>query len=161
MLICVVRITCLSAEMEEVNSSYWDLLSLDIQLYITSLAWRRCFNDFRQYLPIDLLCTEIPFHSYLSQSYADIGKIKYVHLRKLVINCPSNICTNQSWAYGEQCKGEHCTLNHSCIFLELSCGFKFFLRHTFEQALHGFPEDVYTLAAEHYKDAHGLKPLDE
>lgn len=35
--------------------------------------------------------------------------------------------------------------------LELRCGFKFFLGHTFEQALYGFPEDVNTLAVEHYK----------
>lgn len=84
------------------ESSLWDCLSLEIQLYITSLAWRQCFDDFKRYLPIDLLCKEMRCHALLSNIFAKVGKIKYMHARRLVIKCPNNICTNRSWLYSSE-----------------------------------------------------------
>ena len=118
-------------------SSYWDWLPPEIQVHITSLAWRQHMRDMRSNQPFfNFLLREIHDHHTLTTAVNEDldenmrGRIIYRHNMNYGIVCPTiDICASRESRYDYGCR--HLL---SVLYFVTKCGEGWFLGYSFHEA---------------------------
>ena len=147
-------------------SSYWDWLPPEIQVHITSLAWRQHMRDMRSNQPFfNFLLREIhDYHTLTTAMNEDLdenmrGRIIYHHRRKRVTSCgyityPHNmnydaICPNNNICASRESRYEYgCIHLISSLYFVTKCGRKWFLWYNFHNA-HANVKSIKSRLANH------------